>query len=549
MCDRPYCCAEASSSECLDDNENAACHYSEASCGECGGVWVLKDGVAGELAADDFADTVIRNPPSLGSQPPPPSPSNNPPVPIPSVQVATALPLPPTAGRLGENTNRIPPNYSERIVIPNPPEPPGNPRTSCPHLQDEVLSDWHDASTWPDDGIPSTTNQDVTLPANTRIVLRQSPNVRLGLITIPPSSALIIGESTTGIALDVTGFNVQGDLVVGSETCRVETPVTMTLHGSRPNNVISNVPVPTYKGIAVTGRLELHGKRYFRTWTRLAETARPGDRQVVLQHAVNWEAGQEIVLVTTAMKDSREWHQNEVHVIRSVDGKVVSLQENVQHTHLAVAGYQAEVGLLSRSIIIQGSAEDSEPTDPDPLNCSVQGRFGDSSGPCPYTEITGFGGHVIIHNGGKGYVEGVEFYRMGMTNALGRYPIHFHLLDDSCTDCYVDASSFHHSFYRCVSIHGTNRVRVSENVAYDVTGFCYYLEDGVEEDNTLSFNLASLIHSIGPDPVTGGGQQTDVYQQNDRLTLPADVTAAGFYITNVHNNLIGNSASGVSSLC
>jgi hypothetical protein len=125
----------------------------------------------------------------------------------------------------------------------------------------------------------------------------------------------------------------------------------------------------------------------------------------------------------------------------------------------------------------------------------------------------------------------------------GRYPMHFHLLGDSCRDCYVKDSSF----YRCISIHGTNGITVSENVAYDVTGYCYYLEDGVEEENTLSFNLAAFIHAIGPETPSGNAQTTNVYQQNDQLTLPADVTAAGFYITNVHNNLIGNTASGVSS--
>lgn len=32
------------------------------------------------------------------------------------------------------------------------------------------------------------------------------------------------------------------------------------------------------------------------------------------------------------------------------------------------------------------------------------------------------------------------------------------------------------SFFRCISIHGTNNVRVSRNVAYSIQGNCYYLE-------------------------------------------------------------------------
>jgi hypothetical protein len=129
--------------------------------------------------------------------------------------------------------------------------------------------------------------------------------------------------------------------------------------------------------------------------------------------------------------------------------------------------------------------------------------------------------------------------------------MHFHLLG-SCPECYVRDSSFHHSFYRCISIHGTHQVTVSENVAYDVTGFCYYLEDGVEENNTLSYNLAAHIHAIGSKPPGAIGQNISVTVQGPRLLLPADISASGFYITNVHNNLIGNAASGVSapwSLC
>ena len=131
----------------------------------------------------------------------------------------------------------------------------------------------------------------------------------------------------------------------------------------------------------------------------------------------------------------------------------------------------------------------------------------------------------------------------GQTNVLARYPIHFHLLGD-CRECYVKDCSFLRSYYRCVSIHGTHQVQVEENVAYDVTGFCYYLEDGVEENNTLAFNLAAHIHSIGLPP-TGWAQEIDEVYESDKLRLPADVSASGFYITNVHNRIIGNAASGV----
>jgi len=443
---------------------------------------------------------------------------------------------------------------SEMVTIPQPPEPVTSPDLNCPHLQSDLL-DWHDPSTWTDFNLsPPVSGQDVTLPSNQKVVVMESVLETLGVVIIPDDSELIIGEDSNGISIEAEGFDVLGSLIVGSETCLITTPINISLLGTRPSDAVTNPQGPTYKGISVTGELSLHGKQFYRTWTRLAKTAVSGQEYVLLQNAVNWEPGQEVLLVTTAVKDAREWHQNEVLVVdlvqtKSVGGgqfvSAVYFTTPMQYTHYANNGYQGEVGLLSRVIKIQGAANDSEPTDPDPSNCS-SGRWmwgGNTDVQCPNTELTGFGGHIMIHNGGKGYVEGVELYRMGQTNVLGRYPMHFHVLGNGCPDCYFRSSSVHRSFYRCISIHGTNNVTLSENVAYDVTGYCYYLEDGVEEDNTLSYNLAAHIHYLG-EAAYGGGQTTPLVYESPTLTLPADVTASGFYITNVHNNIIGNAASG-----
>ena len=55
-----------------------------------------------------------------------------------------------------------------------------------------------------------------------------------------------------------------------------------------------------------------------------------------------------------------------------------------------------------------------------------------------------------------------------------------------------------------------------------MTGYCYYLEDGVEEYNTISFNLAAFIHMLGT-PARGNGQTTPLVYQSEDITLPADV--------------------------
>jgi len=96
---------------------------------------------------------------------------------------------------------------------------------------------------------------------------------------------------------------------------------------------------------------------------------------------------------------------------------------------------------------------------------------------------------------GKGRFSGVRAYRMGQTNQLARYPYHFHTIGE-CENCYVHDSSCEHTYYRCVVLHQTSLVDIRSNVAFDVTGFAYYLEDGVEENNTLYYNLVANVHWI-----------------------------------------------------
>lgn len=440
----------------------------------------------------------------------------------------------------------------------------------CPHERGDLL-DWHDASIWPGSLIP--TSGDVTLPPNASVIIRSSITGINGTITVPATSELIIGEDTVnGIEIDASGIEVLGSFIAGSKSCRIEAPITITLHGSRPVDADRNIngtsltAIPTYKGISVRGgTLNLHGKRYSKTWVRLAETIRPGDDTAHLQHPVNWEVGQQVVLVSTAMRDDRAWHQNEVRIITAIVadpggvGSIITFDEPCWNTHIANEYYQGEVGLLSRTIVIQGSETDSQ--DSDDVD---DGTYEDSerrytvhqvrSAPNPIKNLRGFGGHIMIWADGKGFVEGVELYRMGQTNFLGRYPIHYHRLGNSCDGCYFRDSSIHKSFYRCISIHATHNLTVAENVGYDITGYCYYLEDGVEEDNTLSFNLGAHIHYLGQAPFGGGQQVTGCgspgvdcsgldEQSKDRI-LPADSTASAFYITNIHNDIVGNVASG-----
>jgi len=429
-------------------------------------------------------------------------------------------------------------------------------QTNCPHAQ-SGLKNWHDASTWPNGLVPAH-GSTVNIPPNTNVLLTTvDSSFVFNLISVPATSKLIFADAPISIA--ARGFNVTGSLLLGSETCRLRNKINITLHGSR-----GSTDNPWNKGIAVTGTVDMHGAQYFPTWTRLAMTAKKGDSWIFVQDIVNWQPGQTIAVTTTELKDARDWHRNEERTIvavkrTSLHATVAAIQLNapLDYQHFGGREYQAEVTLLSRNIIIQGDAASSPPTDTSNRICKDKNSA--STYPCVDSYLTGFGAHVIVYNpAAQGRFSGVEFYRVGQTNVLGRYPLHFHLMGDITASNYANAyardCAVHESYFRCFAIHGTQGVLLTQNTAYDAIGHCFFLEDGVEENNILSYNQAAFVHPLGyfmnpsnteiANKDNFWGQYLDYYKETSTLILPSDMSAACFYITNTYNDFIGNAASG-----
>jgi hypothetical protein len=109
---------------------------------------------------------------------------------------------------------------------------------------------------------------------------------------------------------------------------------------------------------------------------------------------------------------------------------------------------------------------------------------------------------------------------------------------------FVRDSSFYQSFYRCISIHGTDSVSILRNTAFEIRGSCYYLEDGVEENNLIAYNFGGYVLPIGGAMLKDGGQGGEVVDAISGLLQPADRAPAAFYISNAFNRIIGNAASG-----
>jgi cell migration-inducing and hyaluronan-binding protein len=155
----------------------------------------------------------------------------------------------------------------------------------------------------------------------------------------------------------------------------------------------------------------------------------------------------------------------------------------------------------------------------------------------------------------KMYVSGVELNRMGQNLELARYPIHWHLIGDAKGQ-YIRNASIHDTFNRCVTVHGTNFVRVENNVTYNTVGHCFFLEDGIEHGNEFVKNLAiqTKCHTSKPCVPTNlaaAGESAEPRQgaassgqSSPDVLLPSDNTVASFWITNPDNIYRDNVAAG-----
>jgi cell migration-inducing and hyaluronan-binding protein len=148
-------------------------------------------------------------------------------------------------------------------------------------------------------------------------------------------------------------------------------------------------------------------------------------------------------------------------------------------------------------------------------------------------------------------VAGIELTRMGQHLTLARYPIHWHINGD-VQGQYIKNSAIHDTYNRCVTIHGTNNLRVENNVTYNTVGHCFFMEDGVETGNQLVHNLGiqTKCHpTLACVPTNLGipGERGANGQSSEDVLIPSDNTVSTFWITNPSNHYVDNVAAGSDS--
>jgi hypothetical protein len=78
---------------------------------------------------------------------------------------------------------------------------------------------------------------------------------------------------------------------------------------------------------------------------------------------------------------------------------------------------------------------------------------------------------------------------------MGRYPLHFHIAGD-LPHAIVKKNSFHNTFQRCISIHGSSFVTLQDSVAFNIFSHCYFLEDAAEDNNVIDHNVGITVRRV-----------------------------------------------------
>jgi cell surface hyaluronidase len=389
---------------------------------------------------------------------------------------------------------------------------------------------WSDPATW-GGSIPAA-GDDVSIPSGSVVLLDVNP------VSVPTFKSVDVDSDAelhcddTDIKLATEWMLVSGRFICGARGTPYQHDFELTLAGiDDSENVLDMNMGDKFLAAMSPGVIELHG-RARTSWAQLNGSVTAGANSLQLASQVNWQVGDKIVIAPTrwSVDPVTGGHINEAEVreINGINeaGTVIQVKPALAYPHYgaqstysnSVSSWtldeRAEIGLLSRNITIQGDAG--------------------SSG-------SQFGGHMMSMAGTSVHVSGVEFYRMGQLAKLARYPFHWHLVGNAPGQ-YIDNSSVHESYNRCITVHGTHQTRVAGNVCYNFVGHGYFLEDGIETKNVFDGNLGIWGRKPPvPDPPPLEGQ---LPLETDYRAALASSGPATFWISNPDNTVINNVAAG-----
>lgn len=360
-----------------------------------------------------------------------------------------------------------------------------------------------------------------------------SVHVNGGIIIELGSSLFFPDQGLSGpsITLTTDHISVYGHLQDGSPSCPFKSLLTFQMIGLA--EAFAHPPQPNLKSITVQhgGSLELHGAKGLAepsgngiSWTRLEGFVAVGATSMKLNDTVinrgsggafDWQVGDRLILSTT---DYNPRMSEVITITGFIDSRTITFSPPLVYSHFGSyslgVDMRASIGLLTRNILLTTNEE----------------RWSGSSDPVDSPGTLGT--HIMIMQGFvAARAQGLAIRRGGQGDFQARYPFHWHLCGDlTGMDSYFRSSTIDESYFRGVTIHGTQGVLVKDNVFWNISGHVFFLEDGSEYGNVMDHNLA-VYNNI---KTTGFALDSDM--AIDGLSV--------YWLTNPNNTFINNIAAG-----
>lgn len=377
----------------------------------------------------------------------------------------------------------------------------------------EMVHDWQDSYVW--GGSLPGVNDMVTIDTGSAVALRGAINVNQIML-----HGELLGAQNQNFDLSAKKIMAMGEgarMDIGQELAPFPGNGLITLTGSKTDPTMMAMGTK-FLGAMDHASIQLHGRNKI-SWSQLGQDAAIDDEKITMKEVVDWEVGEEIVIVSS----QRNWNEAEKRTIVGIGsgGTELTLNAKLDFPHTGTvktytdgsrtwtADIRAEVGMLSHNLKIQGDAS---------------------------SEVDGFGGHIMIMDSSIGSASGIELYNMGQKAELGRYPYHWHMLAGVGQGQFFKNSSVHQSYNRALTIHGTESTHVENNFFFDHIGHGVFLEDGSERYNVIRKNVA--LYSMRPD------SGFEVTPSDNQFNQVQNRTPSSYWITNPENTFEDNVAAG-----
>ncbi len=295
--------------------------------------------------------------------------------------------------------------------------------------QPNGFQSWSNPFTW-GGSIPGN-GADVTIAAGKTVLLDQNIQVR----NLTVEGTLVCANKD--LVIDAEQIIVRGQMRCGTPQEPFNHNLRVALNG--PFNIVAN------------GSLELNNNIQ-QSWSGLRESVNSGVSQILSANATSWKVGDRIVI------GNHNGSQSEQRTIVAINGSAITLDSPLANSYIGQqtqADNFARVGLLTRDIIIEGKSFSTN------ANLSIQ-------------------------SGGKAYLSGIEFYRLGETaTALSTINWTF----GNIAGQYFSNNSISDSQNGCLTLRSSINALITDNVCTYTTGTPLILDDISEQENLSEQNL------------------------------------------------------------